>query len=334
MHHLASQQQQQQHFANQNRLLQSQNYNEDPSLYDSAAAAAAAAMSQQAQFDLMQNNYYQNNSLFQRNNAKRNTLRRSQRVMDNSNEEINGGAMNFNMKALANLNIDPNVFMSLSPQQQQQLIMLHSQQFTNNLVGQELINMNNQNLMGLDQQQLHSFHKASDNKQAASGSTVPHQAKSIDMDYLKMPNAAPQIPRRKSLPSIIKIKSYKEDETAHSSSELNSKNQETFIIENGIRKRVTEKVNSNLYDNGDKKVDERNVYSINDEADEKKNKFEAFNKKYKLYEYDDDETPELPTKIVLESITTLNSGKNTNNKRVSMPSIPAYLNPKFANKGI
>ncbi|CAM4863641.1 unnamed protein product [Rotaria socialis] len=48
------------------------------------------------------------------------------------------------------------------------------------------------------------------------------------------------IPRRKSLPSIIKTKpsDYRIDETARSSDNLQEK--ETFIIENGIRKRVTE----------------------------------------------------------------------------------------------
>ena len=48
------------------------------------------------------------------------------------------------------------------------------------------------------------------------------------------------IPKRKSLPSIVKANSndYKVDETARSSDHLPGK--ETFIIENGIRKRVTE----------------------------------------------------------------------------------------------
>ncbi len=48
------------------------------------------------------------------------------------------------------------------------------------------------------------------------------------------------IPRRKSLPSIVKTKpgDFKVDETARSSDNLQEK--ETFIIENGIRKRVTE----------------------------------------------------------------------------------------------
>ena len=54
-------------------------------------------------------------------------------------------------------------------------------------------------------------------------------------------------------------------------------------------------------------------------------------------DYDDDEqSPQLPRKIILESITSLNSPNskyNTSSKRVSMPSIPAYLSPKFANKG-
>jgi hypothetical protein len=58
------------------------------------------------------------------------------------------------------------------------------------------------------------------------------------IDVYDVPQAIP-IPKRKSLPSIVKMTpdDYKVDETARSSGNLQGK--ETFIIENGIRKRVT-----------------------------------------------------------------------------------------------
>ena len=58
------------------------------------------------------------------------------------------------------------------------------------------------------------------------------------VDTYDVPPAIP-IPKRKSLPSIVKTVpgDYKIDETARSSDNLKEK--ETFIIENGIRKRVT-----------------------------------------------------------------------------------------------
>ena len=58
------------------------------------------------------------------------------------------------------------------------------------------------------------------------------------VDVYDVPQPVP-IPKRKSLPSIVKAlpKDYKADETARSSDNLPEK--ETFIIENGIRKRVT-----------------------------------------------------------------------------------------------
>ena len=63
--------------------------------------------------------------------------------------------------------------------------------------------------------------------------------KSHTVEPYDVPQPIP-IPRRKSLPSIVKVKpgDYKIDETARSSENLKEK--ETFIIENGIRKRVTE----------------------------------------------------------------------------------------------
>jgi hypothetical protein len=58
------------------------------------------------------------------------------------------------------------------------------------------------------------------------------------VDPYDVPPPVP-IPKRKSLPSIVQTapSDYKADETARSSDHLSTK--ETFIIENGIRKRVT-----------------------------------------------------------------------------------------------
>lgn len=130
----------------------------------------------------------------------------------------------------------------------------------------------------------------------------------------------PALPRRKSLPSIVKTKSYREDETAYSSSELNNKNQETFIIENGIKKRVVEKVNS----------DADVLAAGGDTGDEIRRRQPT------TIDFDNG-TPQLPRKIIIESMNSVNnttSSSKSNAKRVSMPSIQAYLNPKFANKGI
>ncbi|CAF0784947.1 unnamed protein product [Rotaria sordida] len=66
----------------------------------------------------------------------------------------------------------------------------------------------------------------------------PSIPKTSMVEQYEVPQPIP-IPRRKSLPSIVKTKpgDYKIDETARSSDNLQEK--ETFIIENGIRKRVT-----------------------------------------------------------------------------------------------
>lgn len=133
----------------------------------------------------------------------------------------------------------------------------------------------------------------------------------IDLSKLEPPKQ----PRRKSLPSIVKSDKFKEDEIAHSSAELNPRNQETFIIENGIKKRVIEKNNSK---SAVQDVDENGV-----------------KRRIKIQYGDTDETPQLPRKMVIES--TYNVGKptgTTDSKRVSMPSInSAHVNPILANKG-
>jgi hypothetical protein len=66
----------------------------------------------------------------------------------------------------------------------------------------------------------------------------PIRSTTPSIDVYDVPQAIP-LPKRKSLPSIVKTipGDYKIDETARSSDNLKEK--ETFIIENGIRKRVT-----------------------------------------------------------------------------------------------
>jgi hypothetical protein len=188
------------------------------------------------------------NPNFQRNNPKRNTLKRSQRVIEPSVEDL------------------PNAL------------------------------------------QAHSNGKSIPNGGAKIQGSVPPSNR--DREFTK----PPQAPRRKSLPSIIKNQAFKEDETAHSSSELHAnKNPDLFIIENGIRKRITEKSNSSM---------------------EQANLILTGNKHAHALGMLEDQSPKLPRKIVLESITSLNSpSAKSNAKRVSMPSIPAALTAKYANKG-
>ena len=142
---------------------------------------------------------------------------------------------------------------------------------------------------------------------------APPDHDSIDLSKLEPPKQ----PRRKSLPSIVKADKFKEDEIAHSSAELNPKNQQTFIIENGIKKRVVEKNNSKstIADAG---LDENGVVK----------------RRIKI-QYDTDETPQLPRKMVIESNYNVNRPTGTtNSKRVSMPSInSAHVNPMLASKG-
>lgn len=302
--------------------------------------------------------YQQSNSVFQRNNTKRNTLRRSQRVMDSSVEDISGASV------AAAAALGPNEFNNLmlsgnlSPQQQQQILMMRNQQYSNNSSGQE-------SGIGTGSNATNSAHGTHDllmqqQQHRHRQNLSPNQTISIDNQLINnspnnmSPNAnqsssthytdnlslppPPQLPRRKSLPSIVKSKSFKEDETAHSSSDLNDKNQETFIIENGIRKRVTEKSNSALNQNklGIDKQGANSAISTSATTNQQASDSEDKHRLIKTYDYDDDQTPQLPRKIVLESVTSLDYSpiaNSQNSKRVSMPSIPAYLSPKFANKG-
>ncbi|CAF0800904.1 unnamed protein product [Didymodactylos carnosus] len=105
------------------------------------------------------------------------------------------------------------------------------------------------------------------------------------------------VPRRKSLPSIVKNPGYKDNETARSSDNL--KNKETFIIENGIRKRVTEQPQK-LTDSGNP-VPMSNALTSSG-------------------------SPSLPRKVILESITNIN--QTSANKRVSMPTLVGEFSRK------
>ena len=205
------------------------------------------------------------NSNFQRNNPKRNTLKRSQRVMDNSNEDFHSP------------NYHPN----------------------NNL-------------------------------NRAQSNVVDNNSTKNDKNenFLR----APSVPRRKSLPSIVKNQSFKENEIAHSSSDLNDKNEETFIIENGIRKRITEKSNPSILQTNN--ITSAQSYKNHQNTGQINSINNNNNKSNRLSDYSDDTSPKLPRKIIIESITSLNTTESKlGPKRVSMPSINALLSPKFANKG-
>lgn len=288
-----------------NKPMFQQNYSFDDatSAYYDRMNILKQAQSNSFNMELLNGVNQPNNEVFHRNNPKRNTLKRAQNVIDNSVEELH------NMNNQSDINM-----MNLSPQQQQQLLIMRQQQYSNNSSGQE---------SGLGSSvYTNSAHGTHDLliQRNLLNNISPNSDKKTDttLDNTSVPPV--QLPRRKSLPSIVKTKSFKEDEVAHSSSELNDKNQDIYIIENGIRKRVTEKSNSALQQNKlgadtENKNEEDNLESRRLKTD---------------YEYD--ETPQLPRKIVLESVSSLTPNSQSNSKRVSMPSIPAYLSSKFANK--
>ncbi|CAF1490836.1 unnamed protein product, partial [Adineta steineri] len=107
------------------------------------------------------------------------------------------------------------------------------------------------------------------------------------------------IPRRKSLPSIVKTKpgDYKIDETARSSDNLQK---ETFIIENGIRKRVTEQTTT--YTESGSPIPQPTVMTSSSGS------------------------PTLARRIILESVQRVDAPTSTTsgtggNKRGSMPTL-------------
>jgi hypothetical protein len=126
---------------------------------------------------------------------------------------------------------------------------------------------------------------------------IPSNAQTVDP--YDVPPPIP-IPRRKSLPSIVKIKpgDYKIDETARSSDNLQEK--ETFIIENGIRKRVTEQAPT--YTESGTPIPQATVMTSSTGS------------------------PTLARRIILESVTRVDAPTSTTsgtggNKRGSMPTL-------------
>jgi hypothetical protein len=128
-------------------------------------------------------------------------------------------------------------------------------------------------------------------------SSVPRPPQTVDP--YDVPQPIP-IPRRKSLPSIVKTKpgDYKIDETARSSDNLQEK--ETFIIENGIRKRVTEEAPT--YTESGTPIPQATVMTSSSGS------------------------PTLARRVILESVTRVDAPTSTisgtgGNKRGSMPTL-------------
>jgi hypothetical protein len=127
----------------------------------------------------------------------------------------------------------------------------------------------------------------------------PIRSTTPSIDAYDVPQAIP-IPKRKSLPSIVKTipGDYKIDETARSSDNLKEK--ETFIIENGIRKRVT--AQAPAYTESGSIIPQATVMTSSSGS------------------------PILARRIILESITKLDkptsiTNNTGGNKRGSMPTV-------------
>ncbi|CAF0751144.1 unnamed protein product [Adineta steineri] len=128
--------------------------------------------------------------------------------------------------------------------------------------------------------------------------SVPMTQPAHTVDAYDVPQPIP-IPRRKSLPSIVKTKpgDYKIDETARSSDNLQK---ETFIIENGIRKRVTEQTTT--YTESGSPIPQPTVMTSSSGS------------------------PTLARRIILESVQRVDAPTSTTsgtggNKRGSMPTL-------------
>ncbi|UJR28466.1 hypothetical protein I4U23_009705 [Adineta vaga] len=143
--------------------------------------------------------------------------------------------------------------------------------------------------------QHHMRHLGNSNFPGSTSTTQP----SHTVDVYDVPLPIP-IPRRKSLPSIVKTKpgDYRIDETARSSDNLQEK--ETFIIENGIRKRVTEQTPT--YTESGSPIPQPTVMTSSTGS------------------------PTLARRIILESVTRVDAPTSTTsgtggNKRGSMPTL-------------
>ncbi|CAF1092159.1 unnamed protein product [Adineta ricciae] len=129
--------------------------------------------------------------------------------------------------------------------------------------------------------------------------SIPTASSPQTVDVYDVPQPVP-IPRRKSLPSIVKTKpgDYRIDETARSSDNLQEK--ETFIIENGIRKRVTEQTTT--YTESGSPIPQPTVMTSSTGS------------------------PTLARRIILESVTRVDAPTSTTSgtggsKRGSMPTL-------------
>ena len=127
------------------------------------------------------------------------------------------------------------------------------------------------------------------------------------VDEYDIPKPIP-IPKRKSLPSIVKTMpgDYKINETARSSDNLKEK--ETFIIENGIRKRVT--AQEPTYTESGSIAPQGTVMTSSSGS------------------------PILARRVILESITKLDKSKLTTNstggnKRGSMPAVVNMVKKRY-----
>ncbi|CAF3438668.1 unnamed protein product [Rotaria socialis] len=175
----------------------------------------------------------------ERSTTKRNTFKRTPRVVDGSNDDFVD---------------DPQQFTEYHHQSQQHEYNqpsssnLHAPQHIRHTSGlrpnvPSHMSATNTVNTSVRHNHIHGAHDSHNLSGHDSGNqyqpSISPTSRSPMVDPYDVPQPIP-IPRRKSLPSIIKTKpsDYRIDETARSSDNLQEK--ETFIIENGIRKRVTE----------------------------------------------------------------------------------------------
>ena len=147
-----------------------------------------------------------------------------------------------------------------------------------------------------DPEQHHMRYSTTYNQQYTTVSSV---TPSNYIDPYEVPPPIP-IPRRKSLPSIVKNipDDYKIDETARSSDQL--AHNETFVIENGIRKRITEQAQA--YTDSGTPIPQATVMTSSSGS------------------------PALARRIILESVQRVDAHATTTahtggSKRVSMPTL-------------
>ncbi len=241
---------------------------------------------------------------FQRNNPKRQTLKRSQRVVDTSVEDL--ANQNQHLKG-------PKTQYSNASSNQESGI--GSSVHTSSIQG-----TNNDSTLNNRRHQ-----QTQQNTQTPLTNSDSHNS-----GFIREKSQT----RRKSLPSIVKSQLFKEDETAHSSNELHNKTEELYIIENGIRKRITEQSNTSITNRltENEYANQTVNNNSNNNTNTKNNNKNTINQKSILY--NEDNSPKLKRKVIIESITSLNAVESKmGSKRVSMPSIDTLLSSKFSSKG-